>query len=155
MTTTAFARSSLGGWLLIGALAAMLARPSPYAAAKDQDALLVSRAALVQSSETLPVLTGEQFVDRVSHSVVLILVGEGAGRLSGVGSGVIIRPEGLLLTAYHLVKNAREVQARLKNGETQNQVEATAKDENLSQGDSRPARPLPSRLLEKSRRTVP
>jgi hypothetical protein len=67
-------------------------------------------------------LPGDQVVERVAPSVVLILVGQG-GQLSGVGSGVVVRQDGILLTAYHLVRDARAVQVRLKNGEVYDHVE--------------------------------
>ena len=68
-------------------------------------------------------LSGDQVVERVAPAVVLILVGQGSGQLSGVGSGVVVRPDGILLTAFHLVKDARAVQVRLKNGEIYDRVE--------------------------------
>jgi hypothetical protein len=74
-------------------------------------------------------MTSEQVINRVSPSVVLILAGQGAGRLEASGSGVIVRENGVLLTAYHLIKNAREVQVRLKNGEVYDKVELLGFDE--------------------------
>ena len=43
-----------------------------------------------------------------SESAVLILTGEGAGRLQGVATGTIVRADGVILTAYHVVKEARD-----------------------------------------------
>lgn len=74
-------------------------------------------------------MSGEQVISRVSPSVALILVGQGSGRLAATGSGVIVRENGVLLTAYHLIKNAREVQVRLKNGEVYDKVELLGFDE--------------------------
>ena len=82
-----------------------------------------------QSAEAPTVLTGEQVVDIVSPSVVLVLVGEGGERASRQGSGVIVRPEGVLLTAYHVVKGARQVQVKLKNGEVFDKVDLIATDD--------------------------
>ena len=53
----------------------------------------------------------------VSEATAIILSGEGAGRLTSISTGVIVRSDGILLTAYHALKNAREVQVRLKSGE--------------------------------------
>jgi S1-C subfamily serine protease len=74
-------------------------------------------------------LSGEQVVERVSPSAVLILVGKGDGQVAALGSGLIVRPDGVILTAYHLVKGMREVQVRLRNGEVYDQVELLAADE--------------------------
>lgn len=74
-------------------------------------------------------LSGNQVIERVSPSAVLILVGNGDGQVAGVGSGVILRPDGVILTANHVVKGMREVQVRLKNGEVFDQVELIAADE--------------------------
>lgn len=74
-------------------------------------------------------LTGEQIAERVSPSVALILTGIGGGRLESAGSGLIVRSDGVILTAYHLIKDAREVQVRLKNGEAYDKVQLIAFDE--------------------------
>jgi S1-C subfamily serine protease len=74
-------------------------------------------------------LSSEEVVARVAPSVAVILAGAGAGRLAGVGSAVIVRSDGVLLTAYHVIKDAREVQVRLKTGEIYDRVELVAVDE--------------------------
>jgi hypothetical protein len=73
-------------------------------------------------------LTDEQIAAHVSSSVVLILAGRGAGRLEAVGSGLIVRADGVILTAYHLIRNAREVQVRLRNGDAYDRVQLIAFD---------------------------
>ena len=78
---------------------------------------------------TAPALSGDQVVERISPSAVSILVGKGDGQVAGVASGVIIRSDGVILTANHVVRGMREVQVRLKNGETYDQVELIASDE--------------------------
>jgi trypsin-like peptidase len=83
--------------------------------------------AVAQGTE--PALSGDQVVERVSPSAVSILVGKGDGQLAGVASGVIVRSEGVILTANHVVKGMREVQVRLKNGEIYDQVELISSDE--------------------------
>ena len=74
-------------------------------------------------------LSGDQVVDRVSPAAVSILVGKGDGQVAGLASGVIIRSDGVILTANHVVKGMREVQVRLKSGEIYDQVELIASDE--------------------------
>jgi S1-C subfamily serine protease len=78
---------------------------------------------------TTPALSGDQVVERVSPAAVSILVGKGDGQLAGVASGVIIRSDGVILTASHVVRGMREVQVRLKSGEVYDQVELIASDE--------------------------
>src|SRR5437870_8643310 len=66
--------------------------------------------------------------DSIRDSIVTILVDDdGQERL--VGSGTIVRADGLVLTAYHLVKGARGIQVRLRNGETFDRAELVATDE--------------------------
>ncbi len=74
-------------------------------------------------------VSSEQVIGKVSSSVAMVLVGQGAGRLEATGSGVIVRENGVLLTAYHLIKGAQEVQVRLKNGEVFDKVELLGVDE--------------------------
>jgi len=63
------------------------------------------------------------------QAIALVLVGDGAGRVLSASSGLIIRSDGVLLTTYHFVKGAQEVQVRLRNGEVYDQVELLGFDE--------------------------
>jgi hypothetical protein len=65
----------------------------------------------------------------VSEATAIVLSGEGAGRLNAISTAVLVRPDGILLTAYHVLKNAREVQVRLKSGETFDHVTLLGLDE--------------------------
>jgi hypothetical protein len=70
-----------------------------------------------------------EVIARISAVTVLILSGEGAGRLASISTGVIVRPNGVILTAYHAVKDAREVQVRLRTGDVYDQVVLVGTDE--------------------------
>lgn len=72
-------------------------------------------------------LAAEAAVD----SVVTVLVGEG-GQSNAVGSGLVVRSDGLILTAYHLVKGARAIRIRLRAGEIYDNAEIAAIDERRS-----------------------
>ena len=61
--------------------------------------------------------------------MALILVGDGGGRVQSVSTGVIIRSDGIVLTAYHPLKGAQEVQVRLSDGEIYDQVDLMGFDE--------------------------
>ena len=74
-------------------------------------------------------LSADQIVERVSPSAVAILAGKGDGEVAAVGCGVIVRNDGVILTANHVVKGMREVQVRLKSGEVYDDVELIAADE--------------------------
>jgi hypothetical protein len=68
-------------------------------------------------------LSNEQLSQKLAPAVVLILTGQGSGQLQATGSGFILKEDGVILTAFHLIKDAREVQVRLKSGEVYDQVE--------------------------------
>lgn len=91
--------------------------------------LVAASFSIANAQTTAPALSGDQVVERVSPSAVSILVGKGDGQVAGVASGVIIRSDGVILTANHVVKGMREVQVRLKSGEIYDQVELLASDE--------------------------
>lgn len=74
-------------------------------------------------------LSGPQIVERVKPSVALILAGDGAGRVLKAASAVVVRSDGILLTAHHGIKHARQVQVRLSSGEVYDQIEVLAVDE--------------------------
>lgn len=105
---------------------------------------LLATFAQAQQEMNMSMLSRQQIIERVSGSVALILTGEGGGRLQSIGSGVIVRENGVLLTAYHLIKDAREVQVKLKSGEVYDQVELLAFDERRDVAAVRiPAKGLP------------
>lgn len=72
--------------------------------------------------------SGPAVIEKVSPSVAMILTGSANGALASAGSGVILRSDGIILTAYHVIKNARQVQVRLQNGEVFDTVELVAFD---------------------------
>src|SRR5260370_10059797 len=78
---------------------------------------------------TAGAVSGGEVVEWVSPSAVSILVGKGDGQVAGVASGVIIRSDGVILTANHVVKGMREVEVRMKSAEICDQVELMASDE--------------------------
>ena len=70
-----------------------------------------------------------ELLEHIKAATVIILAGEGAGRLRSIASGVLISKDGVILTALHAVKGAAEVQVRMANGETFDHVELLASDE--------------------------
>jgi len=108
-------------------LAAPQAIPIPPPVATDP-----AQTAQAQQSPvaTLPAVTdlGPGAIEKVLPSVAMILTGNSGGALSGVGSGVVLRPDGIILTAYHVIKGARQVQIRLANGEVFDTAELVAFD---------------------------
>ncbi|PYS91977.1 MAG: hypothetical protein DMF64_10495 [Acidobacteria bacterium] len=70
----------------------------------------------------------QQFGDGILDAIVTIMI-EDDGQARAVGSGLVVRGDGLILTAYHLVKGARTVAVRLRNGETFDKAELIAMDE--------------------------
>ncbi len=86
--------------------------------------LLLTRAV---AGQTAP--SPEQLIEAVTPSVATVLTGSGTGALTGVGTAVVVRENGVLLTAYHVVKDAREVQVKLRNGEIYDHVKLLGVDE--------------------------
>jgi hypothetical protein len=75
------------------------------------------------------VLAQNESGGRVAPAVATILTRNGTGGFEVVGSGVVVRGDGVLLTAYTLVQGAREIQVRLANGETYDNAELVASDQ--------------------------
>jgi len=74
-------------------------------------------------------LTSQQIFEKTAAASVTILTGEGAGRLSGIATGVIVSRDGVILTALHAVKGSAEVQVRLANGDVFDRVQMLGSDE--------------------------
>jgi len=92
---------------------------------------------------------------KAEQSMALIFMGDGSGHVRSVTSGVTIRADGIVLTPYHLLKNAQEVQVRLRDGEVYDQVELIGFDERRdmavlhipASGLSAPAPAIPEQSL--------
>lgn len=78
-----------------------------------------------QAPEAEP--TCKEITEKASPSVPLVLA-RGPSSEFRVGFGVVIRENGILLTAYHLVKDAGAVQIRFKNGKAFHQVQLLGVD---------------------------
>ena len=71
---------------------------------------------------TLPSIA--DLVDKVRHAVASISVESVTRGLffdfsdEGAGSGIIVRPNGYILTNFHVIKDAREIKVNLPNGHT-------------------------------------
>ena len=90
--------------------------------------LLVALSVSAQSAPAPAPQTPAQIIDRVSPAVAVVLAGrEGSG--TSLGSAVVVRQDGVLLTAYHVLKDAHRAQVRFKNGEIYDKVELLAYDE--------------------------
>ncbi len=92
-------------------------------------------------------------VESAVDSVVTILLAN-EGTANAVGSGVIVRADGFILTAHHLVKGAREIQVRLRNGEIFDKAEIVGVDERrnvaLLRINAAGLRTMPSGTIEES-----
>src|SRR6185369_15166619 len=51
------------------------------------------------------------------------------GQAHAVGSGLIVRGDGFIMTPYSMVRGSREIQVRLRNGETYDKAEIVSSDE--------------------------
>lgn len=78
---------------------------------------------------TPSVIAQDEVSRRIGPAIATILTRNDAGRFEKVGSGVFVRADGVLITAYNLVQGAREIQVRLADGETYDNVEMVASDE--------------------------
>lgn len=84
--------------------------------------------AQTQTPSPAAALTSNQIIEKASPSVALVLVGKSSTELGGLGSAIAVRENGILLTAYHVVKDAKALQVRFKNGETFDDVQLLGVD---------------------------
>lgn len=80
------------------------------------------------SPGTQRALSPAEVAARADSSLAVVLAGKSANQPAVAGVAVAIRPNGVLLTAYHLLKDARAVQVRLNNGETFDRVQLLGVD---------------------------
>jgi hypothetical protein len=67
--------------------------------------------------------------EHTKAATVIILAGEGSGRLNSIATGVIISKDGVILTALHAIKGEAEVQVRMANGDVFDRVVLLGSDE--------------------------
>lgn len=72
--------------------------------------------------------TPAEIATGANPSLAIVLAGKTPNQTGAIGAAVAIRQNGVLLTAYHLVKDARAVQVRLKSGEVFDQVQLLGVD---------------------------
>jgi hypothetical protein len=97
---------------------------------KFRGTLILMLLPLVLLANSLLAFAQNEAGNRFTPAVATILVrGSGAGQFEVVGSGVFVRGDGVLLTAYSIVEGAREIQVRLSNGEVYDHAELVASDE--------------------------
>ncbi len=81
----------------------------------------------VQSAQEGP--SSKVILANAKDASVLILTGEGTGRLRSLGTGVVVSADGVVLTALHVIKDAAEVQVRTASGEVFDRVQLLGSDE--------------------------
>ena len=77
-----------------------------------------------------PSPTTAQIVDKATPAVAMVLAVQTPSDTSpSVGAALVVRQDGVLLTAYHVVKNAYALQVRFKSGDVFDQVQLLGVDE--------------------------
>jgi S1-C subfamily serine protease len=74
------------------------------------------------------ILSNDQVIEKANPSIALVLAGRSAGSSPSIGAAAVFRQNGILLTAYHLVKDAYALQVRFKSGEVFDQVQLLGVD---------------------------
>jgi S1-C subfamily serine protease len=83
----------------------------------------------IAAQQTTAPMDTKTIFEQTKAATVIVLAGEGAGRLQSIATGVIIAKDGVILTALHAVKGAAEVQVRMANGDVFDRVELLGSDE--------------------------
>jgi S1-C subfamily serine protease len=115
--------------VVVAAFLVLINPAQPQDTSLDSAGRLLGR--LIQSSDTqttAPALMSEQIIEKASPSVALVLVGKSSSELECVGSALVVRSNGVLLTAYHLIKDAKALQIRFKSGEIFDDVQLLGVD---------------------------
>lgn len=68
-----------------------------------------SKAALFDEREVI------RIYERVAPAVVTITVSSVSGQRRGIGSGVIVKPDGVVVTNYHVIRNAGSIEVGLSD----------------------------------------
>ena len=67
---------------------------------------------------TLAIFAQSTHASSVNKSAVVLLIAKGpAGKLLGTGTGFVVKPEGVLVTNYHVLLDAAAIEAIMFNGD--------------------------------------
>jgi hypothetical protein len=91
--------------------------------------VLAALSLVVRGQQTSPAPDVQTILEKTKAATVIVLAGEGAGRLNSIATGVVSAKDGVILTALHAVKGAAEVQVRMANGDIFDRVEMLGFDE--------------------------
>jgi hypothetical protein len=83
----------------------------------------------VAAQEGSPAPDSKAIYEHTKAASVLILSGDGAGRVHSIATGVILTEDGVIFAPLHAVKGAVAVQVRLANGEIFDRVDLLGSDE--------------------------
>ncbi|MDE3188793.1 MAG: trypsin-like peptidase domain-containing protein [Acidobacteriota bacterium] len=92
-------------------------------------AALAALPLLLVAQQTPSAPDASAIFEHTKAATVIVLAGEGAGRLNSIATGVIVSKDGVILTALHAIKGATEVQVRMANGDVFDRVELLGADE--------------------------
>ena len=84
---------------------------------------------LLGAAERRPVLSGEAIWDSAAQSVFYVRSLDGNGDLKTSGSGFTVTPEGLAVTASHVIRGASQVNVVLPEGRELAKVEVLSRDD--------------------------
>jgi hypothetical protein len=84
---------------------------------------------VVSAQSNVPSPDTQEIFKHTKAATVIVLAGEGAGRLSSIATGVVTSKDGVILTAWHAIKGALEVQVRTADGDVFDRVELLGVDE--------------------------
>ena len=96
---------------------------------KAQMFFALASAVLPLAAQQVAPLNANTIFEHTKAATVIVLAGEGAGRLHSISTGVVITKDGIILTALHAIKGAAEVQVRMADGEVFDKVELLGSDE--------------------------
>lgn len=83
----------------------------------------------LSSAKSFGQATNDTAKQNATASVAVVLVGDGEGVVVKLAPAVAIKSDGVLLIPYHVLKDAKQVQVRLKSGEIFDDVVLLGSDE--------------------------
>ena len=90
---------------------------------------VLAQSYVAQENRATPQMSSQQAVETAFPAVAMVLAAAAPQKYADtIGTALVVREDGVLLTAYHLVRDAHALQVRLKSGETFDQVQLLGVD---------------------------
>src|SRR5689334_2904701 len=81
------------------------------------------------NADTPPIYNAEEIFEHSADAVFYVRILQSDDTVKAVGTGVLLSPDGIAVTAYHVIKGAERIEGTLNDGRVISPIEVLSYDE--------------------------